>query len=122
MRRSGAVLMAALLGGCHLVDGDPGRRVDAGADPARGQRLLAQYQCGSCHRIPGVEAASALVGPPLDGFGARSYIAGHIPNRPETLAAWIVKPQALVPDTPMPSMGASPEDARDMAAFLLTLR
>ncbi|WP_257624897.1 c-type cytochrome [Variovorax boronicumulans] len=94
----------------------------APAQIARGQQLLAQYQCGSCHAVPGAAIARGRVGPPLDGFGRRSYIAGHVPNGPEALARWIEAPAALVPDTTMPSMGVSPADARDIAAYLLALK
>lgn len=87
----------------------------------RGQQLLAQYQCGSCHAIPGIPAASGKLGPTLQAFGKRSYIAGHIPNRPEALVRWIVEPASLVPSTTMPSMGVSVVDARAMAAYLGTL-
>ena len=87
----------------------------------RGQALLAQYQCGSCHAIPGVQAARGAIGPPLEAFGRRSYIAGHLPNVPQTLARWIVAPQALVPGTVMPAMGVGSSDAGDMAAYLLSL-
>jgi cytochrome c2 len=90
----------------------------AGGDADRGQRLLAQYHCGTCHTIPGVMAARGKVAVTLESFGVRSYIAGHIPNTDEHLAAWIVDPQALVPGTAMPAMGVSPDDARDMAAYL----
>lgn len=82
---------------------------------------MAQYQCGSCHAVPGVAAARGRLGPSLAGFGRRSYIAGHVPNGPEALARWIVEPAALAPDTTMPAMGASEADARDMAAYLLSL-
>jgi cytochrome c2 len=88
----------------------------------RGRLLLAQYQCGSCHVIPGVAAARGTLGPTLQGFGRRSYITGEVPNRTESLVRWIVQPRALVPDTTMPSMGVSVEDARHMAAFLHGLR
>ncbi len=88
----------------------------------RGQRLLTQYQCGSCHAIPGVAAARGIQGPTLEAFGRRSYIAGRIPNRADTLVRWIVQPAALVPDTTMPAMGVSPEQARDMAAYLGSLK
>jgi len=88
------------------------------ANAARGQRLLAQYQCGSCHAIPEVPATRRLHGPSLQAFGKRSYIAGHLPNRSDLLAQWIVSPQSLVPDSPMPNMGVSMADARDMAAYL----
>lgn len=88
----------------------------------RGRQLLAQYQCGSCHSIPGVASAGGRIASSLKGFGQRSYIAGRLANRPETLARWIEQPQALVPDTAMPSMGVSPADAREMAAYLLGLK
>lgn len=94
----------------------------AESDPVQGQRLLTQYQCGSCHAIPGVAAARGGQGPSLEAFGRRSYIAGRIPNNPDSLARWIVAPSALVPDTAMPSMGVSPAEARDMAAYLGTLQ
>jgi cytochrome c len=90
----------------------------ARADPLLGQRLITQYQCGSCHAIPGVAAARGRPGPSLQAFGKRSYIAGRVPNRPEALAQWLVAPASLVPDTAMPSMGVSPEEARHMAAYL----
>lgn len=63
-----------------------------------------------------------MQGPSLAAFGKRSYIAGHIPNRPDALARWIMQPAALVPDTLMPSMGVSLGDARDMAAYLGSLQ
>jgi cytochrome c len=83
-----------------------------------GQSLITQYQCGSCHAIPGVAAARGRLGPTLQAFGKRSYIAGRVPNNPDALAQWLVAPASLVPDTAMPSMGVSPEDARHMAAYL----
>lgn len=91
-----------------------------GASADRGRALLAQYQCGSCHAIPGVPASRGAVAPTLSRFGERSYIAGRLANDPDTLVRWIVAPQSLVPGTTMPSMGVTPADARDMAAYLLT--
>lgn len=94
----------------------------AQANVTHGKNLLAQYQCGACHVIPDVPVARGIAGPPLADFGRRSYIAGHVPNNAEMLAQWIVNPRSLVPNTTMPSMGVSHEDARDMAAYLHTLR
>ena len=109
--------------GCTACDAGPASgRVSASGDSKSGQRLIAQYQCGSCHAIPGVAAARGGQGPSLEAFGRRSYIAGRIPNNPDSLARWIVAPAALVPDTAMPSMGVSPAEARDMAAYLGTLQ
>lgn len=96
---------------------------DVGVPDARlGRHLLAQYQCGSCHVIPDVASARGTLGPSLQSFGRRSYIAGELPNRGDNLVRWIVEPRALVPNTTMPSMGVSVEDARHMAAFLHGLR
>ena len=100
------------------AEGDGARPADA----RRGQALMAQYQCTACHAIPDVAGVSGGMGPSLAAFGRRSYIAGHIPNAPATLAAWLRSPQALVPGTAMPDMGVSERDARDMAAYLVTLR
>ena len=122
--RSLALLACLLAGiGCSAGDAGPaGRPVGTAAELKQGQRLLAQYQCGSCHAIPGVAAARGVQGPSLEAFGRRSYIAGQVPNRPDSLVRWIMAPQALVPDTRMPSMGVSPADARLMAAYLESLR
>lgn len=87
----------------------------------RGRALLMQYQCGSCHAIPGVPASRGELAQPLSKWSKRSYIAGRLPNSPEVLARWIVAPQALVPGTAMPSMGVSPADAQAMAAYLFSL-
>ena len=107
------------LASCSASEGDAQQDSTAGrGGAARGQRLLAQYQCGSCHAIPQVPASRRLNGPSLEAFGKRSYIAGHLPNRSDTLAQWIMSPQSLVLDSPMPNMGVSLTDARDMAAYL----
>lgn len=100
----------------------PAASTAGSGDPARGRVLMAHYQCGACHHIPGVAGARGTVGPPLEHFGRRSYIAGELPNRPAALRAWIVDPPALVPGTTMPRLGVGAADARDMAAYLETLR
>lgn len=88
----------------------------------RGLRLIAHYQCASCHEIPEAPGHRGGMGPSLEAFGRRSYIAGHVPNIPSLLYQWIENPQTLVPGTPMPDVGVSKEDARDMAAYLLSLK
>jgi cytochrome c len=108
-------------GGTHAAPGNAAS-LPPRPDPERGRRLLSQYHCGLCHVIPGVMAARGAVAQSLQGFGRRSYIAGQLPNRPDLLARWIADPRALVPDTLMPDMVASEADARDMAAYLGTVR
>ncbi|GIG90471.1 c-type cytochrome [Plantactinospora endophytica] len=89
--------------------------------PERGARLIQQYGCGGCHTVPRVPRAEGLVGPPLTRFGARSYIAGELPNNAENLRRWIQDPQSVEPGTAMPDLGVSETDARDIAAYLFTL-
>lgn len=90
-------------------------------DVERGRELTQQYQCGSCHVIPGVNAANGRVAVTLASFGLRSYIAGHVPSTDENLISWIVEPAAMVPGTLMPSMGVTAGDARLIAAYLRQL-
>ncbi|MBQ0896282.1 c-type cytochrome [Micromonospora sp. U56] len=89
--------------------------------PDRGAELIVQYGCGSCHTIPGVNRADGLVGPPLTRFGARSYIAGQLPNNADNLQRWIADPQAVEPGTAMPNLSVTAIDAQDIAAYLYTL-
>lgn len=92
-----------------------------GGNPRLGKMLLAQYQCGSCHLIPDVEAARGRAAPSLEEFARRSYIAGRWPNDQATLVRWITAPRSMDPGTLMPEMGVSADDARHIAAYLYTL-
>jgi mono/diheme cytochrome c family protein len=94
----------------------------AQGDPKRGKVALEQYACPTCHRIPGVVGEHAPVGPPLDRIALRQYLAGVIQNTPDNLVQWLRRPQELHPRTAMPNLGVSERDARDMAAYLYTLR
>jgi cytochrome c1 len=69
-----------------------------------------------------VHNADGNVGPPLTRFGDRTYIAGMLRNTPPNLIRWIREPQAVIPGNAMPNMGISEVDARDIAAYLYTLR
>ena len=91
-------------------------------DAARGRVALHQYACPTCHEIPGIVGADNAVGPPLGGLASRTYLAGVLPNTPDNLVAWLRDPKAVVPGTAMPDLGVAESDARDMAAYLATLR
>jgi cytochrome c1 len=97
-------------------------QVMPGGDSVRGAIALRAYGCDACHTIPGIITANALVGPPLDAWAERQYIAGKLPNEPEYLIEWIRFPQAIEPGTVMPNLGVTEQDARDMGAYLYTLR
>ena len=108
-----------LLGACAKEE-NPVRVT--GGDAERGLRLVREYQCGACHAIHGVPGAGGNAGPSLAHTGRLGYLAGGIPNQPANLVRWLQDPPALKPDTAMPSLGVSEEEARHMAAYLYTLR
>jgi cytochrome c2 len=92
------------------------------SDASRGRKIIAEVGCGSCHEIPGVAWPKGQVGPSLEGFAGRSLIAGRVPNRPETLAAFVRNAPAVVPGSAMPPMPLDPQESQDVAAYLYTLR
>jgi cytochrome c1 len=49
-------------------------------------------------------------------------VGGVLPNSPDNMVRWIRKPQKVSPLTAMPDLGVTERDARDMAAYLATLR
>lgn len=113
-----ALSAAAVLGACNSAD-KPVTFTMGNAD--RGKEAIEKYGCGACHTIPGVKEADSLVGPPLTHFAERSFIAGQLANTEENLARWIRDPQAVEPGTAMPNLGVSAEDARNIAAYIITL-
>jgi cytochrome c len=96
--------------------------VTNGGNPQAGKNAIAYYGCGTCHTIPGIHDAVAVVGPPLEHIANRNVIAGKLPNTPENLMQWIEKPRQISPHTLMPNMNVSDEDARNIAAYLYTLK
>ncbi len=90
----------------------------AGGDPRRGSAAIVRYGCGSCHTIKGISSAHGLVGPPLTGIRNRLYVAGMLENNATNIERWIRDPKSLNPKTAMPTLGVSPKDAADIAAYL----
>lgn len=89
-----------------------------GGNPARAPALLRRYGCGGCHTISALSGADGKVAAPLDAFAQRVFIGGIARNSPENLERWIVSPQSLSPRSAMPATGITPDEARDVAAFL----
>lgn len=113
-----------------LAPGPPRSRsmpaADAGVqlrpgDVQAGRIAVAQHLCATCHTIPGIVGAAHHVGPPLAGMGGRAFIGGVIPNTPDNMVRWLLDPQKIDPLSAMPPLGLSPQDAKDITAFLATL-
>ncbi len=116
-----AVIALLLMGGCRqraaTIEGSM-----VGGDATRGRAAMRAYGCHACHAVPRMVGDNPSVGPPLEGFGGRAYIAGVLPNTPENLLRWIADPPAVDSLTAMPKLGVTPRDAVDIAEFLYTLR
>jgi cytochrome c2 len=117
-------LLVALLIGLSSCKQEVERTAAAmtGGEPGIGKQVIQQYGCGSCHTIPGIPGANALVGPSLEHIASRMYIAGVLTNTPEHMLRWLQDPPAVDPLTAMPNLGVTEADARDMAGYLYTLR
>ncbi|HET9742624.1 MAG TPA: c-type cytochrome [Terriglobales bacterium] len=112
------LLMAGCTGGKELQH----YSVVTGGDEVHGKELILNYRCGACHIIPGINGADGMVGPPLILFADRTMVGGELPNTPDNLVRWIVDPPSIEPGTAMPNLGLTDKQARDVAAYLYTLR
>lgn len=115
------VAMAAVLG-CRGGQQVQPYAIATGGDVHTGMRVIGEYKCGSCHTIPGIRNANGVFGPPLNRVARRSYIAGNFPNSPSNLEHWVMAPTSMKPKTAMPDLGLTPQQARDVTAYLETLR
>ena len=118
----GVWMLSTSLVACEPAREQPPSRQVPGGNETQGRHALARYGCGSCHVIPGVAGAVGLAAAPLDHFAERGFVGGILPNNPDNLVLWIVDPQAVNERTAMPNLGVTERDARDMAAYLYTLR
>lgn len=124
MRPRCRLVLRLLLSAWAIVLAEPqsSSAADHSGDAESGRALMSTYGCGACHVIPGVDRAVGRVGPPLGTFATSLYIAGVLPNVSPFLQAWIRQPQQIQPGTGMPDLGVTAGEARDMAAYLYTLR
>ncbi|MDQ2735950.1 MAG: c-type cytochrome [Pseudomonadota bacterium] len=117
---AGVMTLAMLVAPASVLAGPAWRVV--GGNAQHGPPLIVAYGCAACHTVPGVKGARGNVGPPLTRFGDRTYIAGMLRNTPANLVRWIRDPQGVLPGNAMPNMGVTEAEARDIAAYLYTLR
>jgi cytochrome c len=126
--------MWARVAGCAVACGlaalascdrdDVGRNPAAvadGGDPEAGRVVAVEVGCHACHRIPGVRGADSYVGPPLDAWSRRSFIAGTLVNNAENLGAWLEDPDAIRPGTAMPDLDLEDSEIADLVAYLFTI-
>jgi cytochrome c1 len=118
-RIAAAITALSLLGSCRRDE----PTIDTfGGNPHHGAAVIAQAGCGACHNVPGVPGARGRVGPSLDHIGIQTILVGTLPNTPANMLTWIRTPQSVRPGDVMPNMELTEHDARDVAAYLSTLR
>ena len=106
-----ALTTALLLTGCEQAQIEPNRAsIEA---ITRGKATAQRLGCGACHIVPGIWPRGTT-GPPLENFARRGMIAGKLPNRPDTLTAFLLDPSG----TAMPRQPMTLAEATDLAAFL----
>jgi cytochrome c2 len=126
MMRPMATMVSVLLVAFVGCTGDRPSRASSEAlavsgDADRGRVTITESGCGSCHRIPGIVNADSYVGPPLDAWSRRSFIAGTLVNRPDELARWLRDPQAIRPGSAMPDLELDEREIADVVEYLYTL-
>lgn len=113
----------------YLTDGAPTPAAFSPGDAQRGKRVLDSKGCGTCHRMTGAaisaspipgeidarEMARALVLAPDLRFSRERFA-------PATMVAWLRDPKGLKPDTPMPRIPLTEDEARDVVTYLFTAK
>ncbi len=84
----------------------------AAGDPVRGEQLARTVGCTGCHAVAGVSINDH--GPELSGLGSKM--------NEKWLYTWLKDPKHVSPDTRMPSLRLSDQEAADITAYLLTLK
>lgn len=103
---------------------DKSEHVDYPAPPgrgnvARGEKLVSQVGCRACHVVgEGDDLGQAYdrrnFGPNLNDVGSKLEVGW--------LYAWLKNPEQYFPETVMPNLRLTDQEAADIAAYLLTLR
>lgn len=88
--------------------------------PSIGKNLVSVYGCATCHEISGVWGNPGNIGPPLQNWAKRKFIAGRLTNHESSLIEWIMAPDKIKPGTAMPNLGISKQDALKIAEYLYT--
>lgn len=116
-----AFVLLALLTACSKTNEPAAPKPIGNAE--NGKALIARYGCTMCHGIPGVEGPRGNLGPALDHIGSQPAISnGTVKVTPETLVKFVQNPQSVNPQSSMPPLGLTEPEARDVTAYLLTLK
>jgi cytochrome c2 len=103
---------------------EPAKLLVTGAprgDAAKGKELFESVGCKACHVTEqGSTARRSEASTERDYAPNLSNIADKA--RPEWIYSWVKNPKALWPETKMPDLRLTDEEARNVTAYLLTLK
>lgn len=116
-----AVLSSMLIAACSTLR-NQAERPTPQAQVAQGKYLVRYYGCETCHEIPEIDDVRGSVGGSLKHIASKYFLAGQLPNSPENLRRWIQHPHSINPQTLMPEMNVTDDDAAEIAVFLETLQ
>jgi cytochrome c len=131
MMRSLAFLVLTLslaLTACGPSGGAPPSGGGTAGNADRGKTLFTEKQCITCHKVPGIAAATGVIGPDLAGIGTRAATQKPNTSAEAYLRESILEPNAFVPpgqQSPslmVPPVPVNAAEATDLAAFLLTVK
>jgi cytochrome c len=103
-------------------DARTGAEAMTGGHVDAGKTAVERVGCSACHQFSSASGTAGKVGPSLMGMAVRAEIAGHLANTPDNMMLWLRHPQQVAPGSGMPDQGLSERDARDISAYLYTLR
>ncbi len=97
-------------------------------DPERGKQIAAAKGCFFCHEFTGASRAAAPSSAPDLTPEVLSHGIARAPDlrlarerfRPDAIVRWIENPRSVRDDAVMPALGLSPDEATDVAAYVLT--
>ena len=92
----------------------------------KGKKLFVDKTCWTCHTIRGYKelaSRSRTTGPDLTHLGSRTSIAANtLPLDEANLVHWIQHPAEVKEGSLMPTLGVKDDEAKAIAAYLLSLK
>ncbi|HWE25300.1 MAG TPA: c-type cytochrome [Myxococcales bacterium] len=90
-------------------------------DAAKGKQIFDSVGCRACHVYEKDSAARRSEGSPLRDYAPNLWnIADKA--KPEWIYSWVKNPKAMWPQTKMPDLRLTDQEAANVTAFLVTLR
>ena len=120
MKKTTLALLLLVFVGCHREEAAAVKAVLTKGDGnvEAGKAENEKYGCNACHIIPRIEGQRGMAGPSLEHLKSRPLLSGKLPNNPAIVTKWMQNPPAMDPQSAMPNLGVTPDDARDITAYL----